>query len=96
MYRSSEATWRDRQYPFRIDLFVLIDPSSPIDFRPLIPRVGFLPRKDEKWGTILQTSCLEISDSDVQLLISTIKAAQAIPQLYPAAAESPEEYHTGM
>jgi hypothetical protein len=96
VYRSSEATWRDRQYPFRIDFFVLIDPSSPIDFRPFIPQVSFLPRKDEKWGTALQTSCLDISDSDAQLLINAISAGQAIPQSRLAAAESPEEYQTGM
>lgn len=96
VYRSSEATWRDRQYPFRIDFFVLIDPSSPIDFRPLIPQVSFLARKDQKWGTALQTSCLSISDADAQLLINTIKAAQAIPPLRRAAAEWPEEYQTGM
>ncbi|WP_376793335.1 hypothetical protein [Thermoflexus sp.] len=73
VYHSSEVIWPDRLYPYRIDFSVLIDPGLPIDFRPLIPLVSFLPRKDKRWGAILQTSCLEISDSDAQLLINAIK-----------------------
>ena len=91
VYRSAEATWTDRQYPYRIDFVVLINPAVPIDFKPFIPQVGFLPRKDEKWGTALQTSSLELPDPDAQLIIAAIGAA---PELRLAVAESEEEYGT--
>jgi HKD family nuclease len=92
VYRSSEATWSDREYPFRVDFVILINPVAPIDFKPFIPQVSFLPRKDEKWGTALQTSSLELPGSDAQLLIEAIGAAQAAPELRLAVVESPEEY----
>ncbi len=95
VYRSSEATWTDRQYPYRIDFWILINPAAPLDFRPFIPQVRFLQRKDEKWGTALQTSSLEIPDSDAWLMIEAIRAAQAAPELRLATAEFPEEYETG-
>ncbi len=94
VYRSSEATWADREYPYRFDFVILINPAAPIDFKPFIPQVSFLPRKDEKWGTALQTSSLELPDSDAQLLIEAIGAAQAVPELRLAVAESTEEYGT--
>lgn len=94
VYRSSEATWADREYPYRFDFVNLISPVAPIDFKPFIPQVSFLPRKDDKWGTALQTSSLELPDSDAQLLIKAIGAAQATPELHPAAAEPQEEYRT--
>ena len=94
VYRSSDATWTDREYPYRFDFVILVNPAAPLDFKPLIPQVSFLPRKDEKWGTALQTSSLELPDSDAQLLITAIGAAQAAPELRLAVAEQPEEYGT--
>jgi HKD family nuclease/predicted RNA-binding protein len=94
VYRSAEATWTDREYPYRIDFVLLIDPAAPIDFRPFIPRVNFLARKDEKWGTALQTSSLELPESDAQLLVEAIRSAQTAPKLPLAVAESPEPYGT--
>ena len=64
------------------------------DFKPFIPQVSFLPRRDEKWGTALQTSSLELPDPDAQLLIEAIGAAQVAPELRLAVAEPPEEYGT--
>jgi len=29
VYRSSDATWADRQYPYRIDFEVIADPATP-------------------------------------------------------------------
>ncbi len=92
VYRSSEATWADREYPYRIDFEVIASPASPIDFKPFIPRLAFLRRKDEKWGTALQTSSLELPHADAQLLIEAIGAAEAAPDLRLVAAESPAEY----
>ncbi len=63
-----------------------------MDFKPFINEVSFLPRKDEKWGTALQTSSLELPDSDAQLLTAAIEAAQAAPELRLAVAEPSEEY----
>jgi HKD family nuclease/predicted RNA-binding protein len=94
VYRSSEATWADREYPYRVDFVTLVNPAAPIDFKPFIPQVRFLSRKDEKWGTALQTSSLELPESDAQLLIEAIGAAQAVPELRLAVAERPEEYGT--
>lgn len=94
VYRSSEDTWIDRKYPYRIDFEVIARPTMPIDFRPFIPRLAFLPRKDEKWGTALQTSSLELPHSDAQLLIEAIGAAEAAPDLRLAVAEGREGYGT--
>lgn len=95
VYRSSEATWADREYPYRFDFDVLVSPAAPIDFKPFIPQLSFLPRKDHKWGTVLQTSSLELPDSDAQLLIDAVGAAQATLELNLAAAEPQfEEYRT--
>ena len=94
VYRSSDATWTDREYPYRFDFVILVNPAAPLDFKPLIPQVRFLPRKDAKWGTALQTSSLELSDSDAQLLIAAIGAAHSAPELGLAVAEQPEEYGT--
>jgi hypothetical protein len=33
VYRSTEATWKDRQYPYRIDFEILINPTAPVDIR---------------------------------------------------------------
>jgi len=95
VYRSAEATWTDRQYPYRIDFTVLINPAAPIDFKPLIPQVSFLPRKDEKWGTALQTSSLALPEADAHLLMDTIRAAGAATELRLAVAEAGEDYGTG-
>lgn len=94
VYHSSEATWTDREYRYRIDFVLLINPAAPIDFKPFIPQVSFLPRKDAKWGTALQTSSLELPDSDAQLLIEAIGAAQMAPEIRLAVAEPREEYGT--
>lgn len=92
VYRSSEATWTDREYPYRLDFAVLVAPTAPIDFKAFVPKVSFLPRKDEKWGTALQTSSLELPDSDAQLLVAAIAAAESATDLSLAVAEVPEEY----
>lgn len=92
VYRSTEATWTDREYPYRLDFAVLVTPRAPIAFKPFISRVSFLPRKDEKWGTALQTSSLELPDQDARLLVETIAAAESTPDLSEAVAEPPEEY----
>lgn len=92
VYRSAEATWADRQYPYRIDFSLIVEPASPIDFRPLIPQLSFLPRKDEKWGTALQTSCLQLPDADAHRLLEIIKAVEAAPEPGLAAAEAKGEY----
>lgn len=94
VYRSSEATWTDREYPYRIDFVVLIAPTAPIDFKPFVSKVSFLRRKDEKWGTVLQTSSLELPESDAQSLIEAIGSAQTAPELHLAVAEPPEQYGT--
>jgi len=91
VYRSAEATWADRQYPYRIDFAILINPAAPIDFKPLIPQVGFLRRKDEKWGTALQTSSLELPEADAHLLIEVIRITAAA-EFSLAVAEAPEDY----
>ncbi|MDQ7840904.1 MAG: phospholipase D-like domain-containing protein [bacterium] len=96
VYQSSEATWADREYPYRIDFEVIADPATPIDFKPFIPRLGFLARKDEKWGTALQTSALELPRADAQLLIEAIGAAEAAPELRLAVAESRAGYGAEM
>jgi hypothetical protein len=92
VYRSSEATRTDRQYPYRIDFEVMARPATPIDFKPCIPRLAFLRRKDEKWGTALQTSSLELPRTDAQLLMEAIGAAEAAPDLRLAVAESQAGY----
>jgi len=94
VYRSAEATWADRQYPYRIDFAILINPAAPIDFKPLIPQVGFLRRKDEKWGTALQTSSLELPEADAHLLMDMIRVAQAAAEERLAVAELRKEYGT--
>jgi HKD family nuclease/predicted RNA-binding protein len=94
VYRSTEATWADRQYPYRIDFDILINPVAPIDFKPLIPQVSFLRRKDEKWGTALQTSSLEIPEADAYLLMDAIRAAQDVAGERLAVAEPQKEYGT--
>lgn len=94
VYRSSENTWIDREYPFRVDFVVLIDPPAPVDFRPFISMMRFLPRKDAKWGTALQTSSLELPEYDAQILIDAIGAATAIPEPQLQVAEKPEQYGT--
>lgn len=94
VYKSSEHTWTDREYPFRVDFAVMIDPPAPVDFRPLIPMMKFLRRKDEKWGTALQTSSLQLPESDAQMLISAIGAATTTPALELGVAERPEQYET--
>jgi predicted RNA-binding protein len=92
VYRSAEATWADRQYPYRIDFAILINPAAPIDFKPLIPQVGFLRRKDEKWGTALQTSSLELPEADAHLLTDAIRVAAAAADVRLAVAEPPDDY----
>jgi HKD family nuclease/predicted RNA-binding protein len=92
VYRSAEATWADRQYPYRIDFAILINPAAPIDFKPLIPQVGFLRRKDEKWGTALQTSSLELPEADAHLLMDAIRVAAAAADVRLAVAEPPDDY----
>ncbi|MBM3471323.1 MAG: EVE domain-containing protein [Armatimonadetes bacterium] len=94
VYRSSEANWADRQYPCRIDFEAIVNPGTPIDFRPFIHRLAFLPRKDEKWGTALQTSSLELPGADAQLLVEAIGAAEAAPGLRLAVAEGQTGYGT--
>lgn len=94
VYSSSEATWADREYPYRADFVILINPAVPLDFKPFIAQLSFLPRKDEKWGTALQTSSLELPNSDAQLLIKAIGAAPAATELDLAVAESLDKYGT--
>jgi HKD family nuclease/predicted RNA-binding protein len=94
VYRSAEATWADRQYPYRIDFDIWINPVAPIDFKPLVPRVSFLRRKDEKWGTALQTSSLALPEPDAHLLMETIRVAAAAAELRLTAAEAAEDYRT--
>jgi len=96
VYRSSEDTWTDRQYPYRIDFEVIARPATPIDFKPFIPRLAFLRRKDEKWGTALQTSSLELPRADAQLLLEAIGAADAAPELRLAVADSRAGYGAEM
>lgn len=96
VYQSSEATWADREYPYRIDFDVIVDPATPIDFKPFIPRLGFLARKDEKWGTALQTSALELPRTDAQLLLEAIGVADATPDLRLAVAEGQAGYGAEM
>ncbi|MDI6772689.1 MAG: hypothetical protein QME77_08890 [bacterium] len=71
---------------------MIVDPATPIDFKPFIPRLGFLARKDEKWGTVLQTSALELPRADAQLLVEAIGAADATPDLRLAVAEGQAGY----
>lgn len=92
VYRSSEATWADREYPYRFDFDVFANPGAPLDFRPFVPQLTFLKRKDDKWGTALQTSSLELPDRDAALLIDAITTAQAAPDLRLAIAEPLQPY----
>lgn len=94
VYRSSEATWTDRDYPYRLDFDVLVNPGLPLDFKPFIPQLTLLKRKDEKWGTTLQTSSLELPEHDATLLVDAITSAQATPDLRLAVAETPQPYGT--
>lgn len=45
--------------------------------------------------TALQTSSLEIPDSDALLMIEAIRAVQVAPELRLVTAEFPEKYETG-
>jgi len=94
VYRSTEATWKDRQYPYRIDFEILINPTAPVDIRPLIPQLEIFRGKEEKWGTVLQTSSRELLDDDAHLLMETIRIAGSAPDLR-LVAEAPEDYGSG-
>jgi HKD family nuclease/predicted RNA-binding protein len=76
VFEDRRPLWKDREYPFRLRLQILLEPRVQVPFKPLVPHLaGF--RDARSWGTRLQTSQLELLPSDAAYLWDTIRIASA-------------------
>jgi predicted RNA-binding protein len=65
------STWKDGLYPYRIRIKPLFSSQYPKEIdQTLIENLDFIPRKDNRWGCVLQRSMLEISEKDFFIILN--------------------------
>jgi len=73
---SSKGFKKEEIFPYRVKVESVIMPKEWIDFTPLIPRLGFISRKSERWaGTIQGRAIIQISREDYEVIEAEIKRA---------------------
>jgi len=79
LYEDHVPHWPDeRIYPFRFGFSLLIQPLSPIPFRPLVPSLDLFGRKDStRWGQSLQASMRALTPHDCEVLRAALSQADA-------------------
>jgi HKD family nuclease len=92
VYEDRRPLWKDREYPFRLRLQILLEPKVQLPFKPLVPHLpGF--GNTPNWRQKLQRSQLELSPADAAVLWDTIRAASTPVRLLDstlfAAADPP-------
>jgi hypothetical protein len=92
VYEDRRPLWKDREYPFRLRLLILLEPKVQVPIKPLVahlPGFGNTPN----WRQKLQRSQLELSPADAAFLWDTIRAASTPVRLLDStlftAADSP-------
>lgn len=72
---SSRRPWPGGEYPYQVEIEMLIQPEEPVDFRPLRELISITRGRGSSWGTSLQTSMLPLTDQDYAILHKTLHTA---------------------
>lgn len=76
VFEDHHQLWFDGTYPYRIRIKTIFSPKYPVGItQDLIDSLNFITRKDNKWGTCLQTSMLQISERDFFIILDKLKGA---------------------
>lgn len=78
-YEDHTPHWPDeRIYPFRFGFSLMIQPTSPIPFRPLVSSLDLFGRVDtSRWGQALQASMRELTPHDSDVLRQALSQADS-------------------
>ncbi len=78
-YEEHTLHWQDgRVYPYRFGFTLLLQPPSPIPFRPLVPKLDLFGRQENSnWGQALQASMRPLTPHDCEVLRAALVVAEA-------------------
>jgi len=76
-YEDQPVHWRDgRVYPYRFGFTPMLQPETPVPFRPLVASLDLFGRKaDSTWGQRLQASMRSLSPHDCEVLRTALVTA---------------------
>ena len=71
---STKGFSSDERFPYRVRITPLILPDSPIEFKPLIPKLKFIVNK-RNWGAYIRRAMIPLSRGDYEVIEGALKKA---------------------